>query len=177
MTFRDVTIAMDLSLNSPGFAVLAVTDEGEPIVLECTRIVSKTTKPHGYRLIDIDAEIRRLITTYDPEHYVREKGFSRFAATTQSLFKVVGVSDIVSYKMRGRTVEEISPTTVKKVVAGHGKASKAELAEAVFRIMRIENRDEYYIPKKHKEDELIDDKTDAIAVGLCYLAQKGIITL
>lgn len=173
MTFTDVTLAKDLSLNGPGFAVLAVSDDKEPILLECTCIKSDTSKPHGFRLNRIEDEIERLITKYNPEHIVREKGFSRFAAMTQALYKVVGVSDNATYRKTSAVIDEISPTTVKKEIAGNGKATKEEIAEAVFRIMRIDNRDEFY----GRGGKLIDDKTDAIAVGLTYLKQKKLIEL
>lgn len=180
MTFKNITLALDLSMNSPGFAVLATVLDGRvnnPIVLESSYIISKVGKPHGYRLIDIENEIERLIVTYEPEHYVREKGFSRFATTTQTLFKVVGVSDRVTYALRGRQYEEISPTSIKKEVGGHGKISKEELAEEVFRILQITNRMEYYKVNTKGTRTLIDDKTDALAVGLCYLKQQGLITI
>ena len=56
----------------------------------------------------------------DIDVFVREKGFYRFPHETQALFKVVGGAD---YK-------EISPSAVKKLLTGNGKASKDDVAMA-----------------------------------------------
>lgn len=172
--FTDITLAQDLALTSPGFAVLAVF-EGQPIVLESSAITTDSKDVTGKRLCDIEDEIARLINEYSPQHLVREKGFSRFAATTQALFRVIGISDRIAYVLGAKGVTEIPPTTVKKAVTGNGKASKEEVADAVFRILQIENTDEYYRTKRNGERELLDDKTDALAVGIAYLKQEGLI--
>lgn len=167
--FTDVTLALDLSMSQPGFAVLAITDESFPIALETSYVATKGK--HGAKLNQIGAEITRLFTAYHPEHVVREQGFSRFAKTTQAIFKVVGVSDALSDTFGTEEVEEIATTRVKKTVTGDGKASKEDVAEAVFRILQIEERDEFYT----RSGKLIDDMTDAAAVGIAFYKQKGMI--
>lgn len=163
--FTNITLALDLSLNGPGFAVIAVF-EGKPILLEKSHIVSRASAKHGEKLTVIGAEIERYFKAYSPNHVVREKGFSRFAATTQALFKVVGVSEIVAYEFGHKAVAEIPPTTVKKAITGSGKASKDEVAAEVLRILQIEQADYFDT----------DDESDAAAVGITYLRQKGLIT-
>ena len=172
MSFRHVTLALDLALTSPGFAVLAVTGEREPILLETTSVTTTAKESHGYRLCQIGDEIKRLLETYKPEYIVRERGFSRHARTTQAIFKVVGISDFVTfYYDPSIDIQEVAATTVKKTVAGKGNASKDEVADAVFRILQIENKDDFYTAR----GRLLDDKTDACAVGLTYLSEKGLI--
>lgn len=167
--FNHVTLALDLSMSQPGFAVLALLDDGSPLVLETSYITTKGK--HGAKLNQIGAEITRLFTTYHPEHVVREQGFSRFARTTQAIFKVVGVSDALSDTFGTKEVAEIATTSVKKAVTGNGKASKEDVAESVFRILQIGNTDEFYT----KSGKLIDDMTDAAAVGIAYLIREGLI--
>lgn len=162
--FTDITLAMDLSLSSPGFAVLAVF-EGSPIALEVTSIKTNAKTTHGARLTQIAEEIAFLIRKYQPEHIVREKGFSRFAATTQALFKVVGVSDYISHRDVGKAVDEIAVTTVKKAVTGDGRADKQAVQDAVLRILQIDTTD-YFTN---------DDESDACAVGIAYLLGKKLI--
>lgn len=184
MTFKHVTLAMDLSLSQPGFAVLAITDDsspiiadrGKPILLEKSFVKTNVKKPHGYRLGEISDEIRRYMKEYDPSHIVREKGFSRFPTVTQTLFKVVGVSDlVVSEDYTHKTVHEIATTSVKKLVTGNGKSTKEEVAIATFKRLQIENTDDFYYVNTKGERILIDDMTDAAAVGLAYYKQKGLI--
>lgn len=167
MTFSNITLSLDLSLNGPGFAVLALTDEGVPLILEKSHIKSRAAAKHGEKLTVIGEEILRYFETYSPEHVVREKGFSRFAATTQALFKTVGVSDVVAYEFGHKQIAEIAPTSVKKAVTGSGKASKDEVADAVTRILRIDQADFF----------ATDDESDAAAVGIAYYIEKGLITI
>lgn len=163
-SFTNITLALDLSLTSSGIAILATTPEGQPIILEATHVPTLAKHSHGHRLWQIYDEIERYFKAYEPEHVVREKGFSRFPAVTQALFKVVGCSDLVAHKY-GHTVAEIPPTKVKKALSGSGKASKDEVAAEVTRILRIEDP-EYFAT---------DDESDAAAVGITYLRQKGVI--
>lgn len=175
MSFEHELLAMDLSLSSPGFAVMAIY-EGKPIVLDSRVVTTNAKATHGARLAEISDEIEVLLWTYTPSHIVREKGFSRFPTVTQTLFKVVGIADYNVYdysKMYGvdEPVHEIAVTSVKKAVTGNGKATKEQVADAVFKRLQIENTGEYYT----KSGKLIDDKTDALAVGLAYYIEKGLI--
>lgn len=163
MAFSNITLAMDLSIAQPGFAIVAITDEGLPIILDKSFVKTKAKGSHGYRLKEIETEIYRLIKEYEPEHIVREKGFSRFPKVTQTLFKVVGISDLAVHNELGKTVDEIAVTSVKKIVTGDGKAAKGEVERMARKWMQIE--DESYFAN--------DDEADAAAVGIAYLVQKG----
>ena len=61
---------------------------------------------------------------------MRERAFSRFPHETQALFKVVGIADLAVWKQRKAAWEELAPASVKKLLAGSGKADKAEVAAA-----------------------------------------------
>lgn len=175
--FTNITLALDLSLNGPGFAILATEHDGirnNPILLEKSYISHRTDALHGEKLTAIGAEIERYFKAYSPDHVVREQGFARFAGATKTLFKVVGVSDVIAYRFGFEDMPEIAATSVKKAVTGDGKASKEDVADAVFRILQIENTSEFY-RQTRKGPVLIDDMTDACAVGITYLRQKGLI--
>lgn len=178
-TFTNIVLAMDLSLSASGFAVMAFESNGEPIILESALVTTKG-KTHGERLVEIGDRVSELLSLYKPAHLVREKSFSRFAAATQAIYKVNGVVDYLledTHEANGtpNVIDEIAATSVKKVVTGNGRSSKEEVAEDVFRIMRIDNTDEYYRVNRKKERILLDDMTDAIAVGLAYYVEKGLI--
>ena len=89
---------------------------------------------------------------YSPNKIIFEKGFCRFAASTEAIFKVVGV---VSYLFND--IEQIfyAPTTVKKTVGGKGNLKKDELREAIRKLypsVEFNNLDE----------------SDSFAVGITY---------
>ena len=160
---------MDLSLNLPAMAVLEIRD-GKPWVIDTYYVNNKkntkaTTAEKLANIADLLTEICGLHG--DITHIIREKGFSRFANTTQLLFRVVGISDLACFKLLGcREIEELTPSTVKRYVAGNGKADKDEVEDGVRELLTEEQKDiEFYS----------DDVSDAIAVGLAYYIKKGLI--
>lgn len=166
--YTDITLAMDLSLTSPGFAVLAVF-EGKPISLEVGHIKTKG-KTHGAKLVEISDEVTHYLAKYKPKHIVRERSFSRFPAATQAIYKVNGVVDytLEAYAEVYNTpniTNEIAVTSVKKLVTGGGKASKQDVEKAVIKLLQIEQVG-YFAN---------DDESDAAAVGIAYLKQEGLI--
>src|SRR5699024_12773868 len=130
MSFEHVTLAMDLSLSQPGFAVLAITD-GKPIVLETSIIKTDAKQSHGRRLNEIEESVQAYLHKYNPEHIVRERGFSRFPAVTQTLFKVVCVVAGITYAYGEGEAHETAVASVKKLVTGTGQAAKGDGAVAV----------------------------------------------
>ena len=110
-------------------------------------------KCHGQILAEIYGMITELAV--DVAVFVREKGFSRFPHETQALFKVVGAADLAAWTICRTEFVEIAPTTVKKLLAGSGKATKEEVATAL----------ETYVGN-HKYE--VDDESDALAVGIAW---------
>lgn len=154
-------LAMDLSLSCPAFAVLSVNKHGIVDVEHLSHLKTNTKKGHGYRLFQIYKHMRNILKEHgDIEELVRERGFSRFPSVTQALFKVVGISDLCAVNNGFDTVHEVTPTTVKKVVTGRGKAPKEDVATAVSTYIST------------NINFKTDDESDAVAVGVTYLKQK-----
>ncbi len=98
---------------------------------------------------------------------VREKGFSRFANTTQLLFRVVGVADLIAYQEGGiKSIEELPPTVVKSIVAGYSKADKLEVEEGVRQLLSQDQKNVKFYS---------DDESDSVAVALTYCIKKGLL--
>lgn len=157
-----LVLGLDLSISSPGFAVVRFGG-GKPELIHKSHLKTKSTYSHGQRLIAIERHLLNLIDLFGPfDIVVREKGFSMHAKTTQVLFKVVGVSDLALAKEGYTKILELAPTTIKKAVTGNGKASKQEVAEAVDLIIG-----------KQKYDT--DDESDAVAVAIAYAKQAKLL--
>jgi len=60
---------------------------------------------------------------------------------------------------------EVNASTVKRVVGGHGKADKDEVAAGVRRILGLPDGFVF----------ATDDESDSVAIGLTYLIEKGLI--
>ena len=67
--------------------------------------------------------------------------------------------------------DEIVASRVKKYIGGKGGASKEEVAEGVIKRLGNDVRKELYTPR----GRLIDDRADAIAIGLAWAIQEGVI--
>lgn len=79
--------------------------------------------------------------------------------TVAVLHKVVGISDLYGWAANNKVFEELSPTTIKSLVARNKSASKEEVAAAL----------EKYVGKQEYET---DDCSDAVAVGIAWLLKK-----
>lgn len=159
-------LAMDLSLNCPAFAVLTLApDNPEKVeVKHLSHLKTNTKKTHGYRLYQIYNHMKEIFKEHpDITVVVRERGFSRFPSVTQALFKVVGISDICCFIHKHDTVNEITPTTIKKAITGNGKASKDDVATKVSTYISTDI------------NFSTDDESDAVAVGVTYLKQKKVL--
>lgn len=153
-------LAMDLSLSCPAFAVLEVS-EGVAEVVHLSHIKTDSKKRIGYRLFQIYNHLQSVYDEHgDITEVVREKGFSRFPAVTQTLFKVVGISDICSFRNNVDVIHEVAPTTVKKAITGSGRATKDDVADGLS----------IYIGTDINFKT--DDESDAIAVGITHLLKK-----
>jgi len=75
---------------------------------------------------------------------------------------VVGVSDLYAWAFGARQFDEIDPKTVKKLVANDGGAEKDVVAAALTQ----------FVGERTYE---CDDESDAVAVGIAWLLEKGMI--
>lgn len=159
---------MDLSLNLPAFAVVEVTDERKIRILEVCHVDNKkqTKWTQAQKLEATAKQLRCLIHKYKQfDAVVRERGFSRFAQTTQALFRVVGVSDLIAYEeLAYKQIEEIPPTAIKSLIGGYGKATKEEVEDGLRQYLVAEQKDFKFVT---------DDESDAVAVTVTYAYKKG----
>lgn len=152
-------LGIDSSLACPAYAVVKVS-EGKATVLEVSHKKTTAKQSTGHRLFIIQEWFRDVLERYDFDYIVFEKGFNKFAIATQQIQRTLGVLMLTLYRKEIEDFLEISPTSVKKAITGNGKASKAELAEAL----------EQYVGKlKYKTD----DESDSVGVALALAIQKN----
>lgn len=155
-------LGLDLSLSSTGAAIIEVKNK-KPKLITAFRVKTNPKDPHGKRLFTIHERLTDFIQKEGPfDVIIREKGFYRFARSTQAIFKVVGVVDMI---LKDHQIVELSPTAIKKELTGNDKASKEEVEQAVRKLLRLR--------KGYKFES--DDASDAAAVILTYLIQNRII--
>lgn len=160
-------MALDLSLNSTGYAVLDWDSTlQKATVIELGHIDNKKQGrmkwSHGQKLHRIYNRIGTEISRSLPDVIVREKGVTRFNKATQAIFRVVGITDLIAEQVRGQSCEEVGITEAKKLITGNGRAEKSEIAQEVQKYL------------VEPVEFAVDDESDAVAVGIAYcLKQEG----
>lgn len=157
----ETLLALDLSLSSTGYAVIQWNErQQKATVLKVGHIDNKkqgrASWNHGKKLLNIHLQLTQLFSEFQIDAVVREKGFSRFPAATQALFRVVGISDFVVEKEIQQSITEYSVTTVKKAITGNGKADKQEVA------LKIQD----YLTEEMQF--AVDDESDSLSVAICH---------
>ena len=143
--------ALDISLRNTGGAIF--DDNGNYIFGFSVPTEGDEIKD---RLRALGDTLLSYLKEYPCKLLIMENGFMRFHRATQILYRCFGV---VNYLFSN--VEQIyyAPTTIKKVIAGSGKATKEDVASALF--MKY--------PDAGFTDE---DQSDACAVGVTYFEKE-----
>lgn len=107
------------------------------------------------RVGKISLQLEQLVEKYEPSLIALERVFAQ-----ANLRSVMGVAQISGALMatahkHSIPVEFFTPSEVKAAVAGHGRASKAQVAQMVTAILKLEE-----VPKPA-------DVADALAVAIC----------
>lgn len=159
-------LGADLSLTRPGLALLEVDKRSGTAEIKLLRVASvnnkgkSNKKSHGQILYEIEKEFLNFLCGETPDFFVREKEIMHMKNPSErSVTKVVGLMDILAFEL-GRSWHEIYPVSVKALVAGSGKAEKAEVANSLpFYVGDMEYRN--------------DDESDATAVAIAWLIENG----
>ncbi|MGG1595976.1 crossover junction endodeoxyribonuclease RuvC [Terribacillus saccharophilus] len=160
-------IAFDISA-SPGIAVIEV-GRNRPKLIAATSVKTDAKSPDSQRFGYVEAFATTVIHEYGPFDAVIREHFTKGGSkrSTQMVFGSWAAIDMALGKYGYNEIAyEPTPTTVKKVIGGHGKAEKDEVEAGVRRIMKLPDDYEF----------VSNDASDAAAIGLTYLIEKGVIT-
>lgn len=154
-------LAIDSSLACPAFAVLEFNLTNNTVrLLEVSHIKTNSKKSTGFRLFQIGEHVQAILDRHSFDEIVFEKGFNKFAVATQQIQRTVGLILYTLYRNEIESVDEISPTSVKKLVTGSGKATKDELAKHLYKwVQHI--------------DYKTNDESDSVGVGIAFGKKKG----
>ena len=145
----------------PGFDRLGLAvvegDPSRPTLIWSACIEPEKGAPQA-RLARVSSEITAAIKKYRPDVVALETLF--FSTNKKTALKVAEARGAIlsAAGATGVRVSEYSPAAVKIAVTGDGRADKAAIARMIPKLVALP-------PGKHRDDEL-----DAIAVGICALA-------
>ena len=145
-------IGFDPGIGRLGFAVIETAPS--LTLVRAGVITSPIRAPLPLRLHTLATDISSLLKSEQPEKaVVEELFFGRNITTAMAVSHSRGVLLAALFE-KGISIHEIHPTTVKKVVAGRGNATKAEVARATCRLLGIQ------------KPPTPDDAADAAAIAI-----------
>lgn len=148
-------ISFDLSLSCTGYSIFS--DDGK--FIRTGHIETNKDYSTPLRLNQIAKVMKKLKKEVKPKIVVIEKGFYRFAGSTEQVFRVHGITNLIFSDVEQ---VEIHATSVRKLVSGHGNMKKEQMeiyVKANYPYFFYENLDEM----------------DSFVLGLAYFKQEGVL--
>lgn len=118
------------------------------------------------RLLSIHKQMMKLFKKFHPDVMAIEKVF--FATNAKTAMRVGEAHGVMLFSAaQAKTkVVEYAPGTIKKVVAGNGRASKDTMQKSVRKFLGARVR------KKKGEKTHFDNAADALAVAICHAKNR-----
>lgn len=163
----DRYLIYDISLTSPGFACIDVSDR-KPTLVHTAHIKTDTSQPYGQRFAIIEAFAITTASEWAAEGCVVIREDYVNARSKQQAQAVYGAWAAIDSGLQrcGLIISDnVNATAVKRIVGGHGKAEKAEVAAGARRILGLPDTFVW----------ATNDESDAAGIGLAYLIEKGLI--
>lgn len=152
----ELTLGIDPGLNRTGYAVMERTSTG-PVLREGGVIRSTQGKTLAERVFEIASGVREVIVEFRPSVLAIELVFShgQFPKTAVLMSHARGA---ILFVARDHTLPVVhyTPTQIKRLLTGSGKASKEQMQHAI--------RHELRLPQILEPN----DVADAAAVALCH---------
>lgn len=148
-------LGIDPGLATLGWGVIEATPQ-KPIFVACGIVETSPAKPFPHRLVEIDAQLRDLLASYQPDQIVFEQLF--FAKNVTTAFTVGAARGVAISRCARHTDElfEYTPMQIKQAVVGYGKADKRQVQQMIKILLGLSA-----YPKP-------DDAADAIATALTH---------
>ena len=157
-------ISFDLSLSSPGAAVVEVKD-AKPTIVAVSHVVTNAKQAYAVRGKTIESWAHLFIGEHARKGFdiiIREKYSGKFGHHPIFTAHVAADRALNDFGLVD-TEKPIAQQSVKKAVVGKGRAEKAEVEEAVRRLTG------------YSEAFVTDDESDAVAIALAWAVQCGLI--
>src|SRR5699024_1539617 len=166
-------LSFDISA-SPGVAVIDIKN-GTPRLIYVDHVVTDAGATDSQRYEYVRSLATKAVYEHRPfDASVREKfikgGSTRSTQLGFGAWSAIHLA-LASFGYSVDDKDEIVASRVKKLIGGKGSAKKDEVAAGVIRLLGEEVRPLLYTER----GRLIDDRADAIAIGLAWAMRKGLI--
>jgi len=159
-----LVLGIDPGTATTGYGIVEITSD-TLIPIKYDLIETSKEKRPEYRLHSIYEQLTYIISKYNPHHVAMEKVF--FAANRKTAIRVGQAQGVMllAASTANLPMYEYAPGTIKKVVAGNGRADKLEVQKSVQDFLGKSVKS-----KKNKKTHF-DNAADALAVALCHIIQ------
>lgn len=158
MKKKEYLLALDVALGVTGATLFEIHKKKRDARFEKVMSIETgrgKTRPEKLNLFG--KHLLEILAEYNIVDVAIESGFVRFHEATKAIFQTLGVA---IYLMADISHHFYPPSTVKKVVAGKGNATKEDVFLSV----------EEFFPEANPKNK---DESDSIAVGITHLKKKG----
>ncbi len=154
-------LGIDPGLTRCGMGVVD-GDVGRPLTLVDVGVLRTSADlPVPERLVTIERGVEAWVEEHRPDAVAIERVFARSdVSTVMGTAQASGVAMVVAAR-RGLVVALHTPSEVKAAVSGNGRADKAQVAQMITRILRLE-----VAPKPA-------DAADALALAITHIWRGG----
>lgn len=155
-------LGIDPGFDRLGICVLDKYQNKEELVhSQC--ITTSKKESFESRLAEIGTKLTKILETYKPQELAIETLF--FTTNQKTIITVAEVRGICIYlsHIHDLSIHEYSPPQIKLTIAGHGRATKEDIAHMVPKIL-----------KQPMKTGTLDDELDAIAIALTHSAHRKI---
>lgn len=146
-----------------GYGVVEVTPGRRPRYVECGVLELEERAALSHRLVQLARDLREILAELQPDEVALEAVFhGKNAQSALRLGHARGVAMLIAAEAE-LPLSEYPPATVKRAVAGHGRAQKAEVQRVVSWLCGLRT-----LPRT--------DAADALAIALCHGYHRGVPT-
>ena len=154
-------LGIDPGTATTGFGLIRIL-KGKTLLENFGLIETDKNGSPGSRFLSIEKEMLALFRQFSPDIMAMERlFFAANAKTAMSVGQAQGVMLLAAAKSKVEVVQ-IAPGTIKKAIAGNGRADKKAVQKALRKVLGAKVRSG---PKKRTH---FDNAADALAVALCY---------
>jgi crossover junction endodeoxyribonuclease RuvC len=141
-------------------------------LVACGTLRPKTDATFPQRLAHIHAGVEKVLREHAPHAVAVEEAFAGLNVRTAIRLGEARAVCILAAEQAGRSVHELSPALVKKVVAGHGGAGKDAVRNAILRVLGAALPGAATLTSG--EDLPAHDASDALALALAALTRLDV---
>ena len=133
-----IFLGIDPGYGRMGYGLITVTHPShKPEYIDCGIIETQPGFSDADRLLQLENGIIDIISPYEVGYCAVEEVFFRKNLTTGvKLIQARGVI-LLNLAKKNIPIVEMSPTTIKKMITGHGKSEKKQLQLMVTRILGL----------------------------------------